>query len=450
MGRSSWPVLAKKTGLAAKRSLGIIFSPILGQHMTDSNHRNGNAALNRKMPVVGIRVPSWASFTRPIFRGIVDFIRNNEQWQIQTLVDSTNEMAPVVIDEHWDGDGLILFRYSPEEAENFRQRNIPVVNLSAECADKGFPSVLPDNPEIGRQAAQHLLTLGLKHFSYWGDPSRIYSQQRGKAFSQAIHDAGFECIDVQFEPDHFPWEGRWVKMHEQIVDELNRLPKPIGIFAKDDMLASNIIRICNELGILVPEEIAVMGTNADEVFCQISTPPLSSVAYPGERVGFEAARLLSSMMNGKSVAGDHLETIPIREIVARESTNTLAVNDPAITQAVQYIRSMAPLYPIHVSEVAARSPLSLSGFNKHFVQQMGHTPKEEIKRVRLAKVRVMLKNTQQKIRHIAREMKFESPEELSRFFKRETGLAPKDYRSKFQPTSDSKSSSDALGQAHVR
>jgi len=418
--------------------------------MTDCHHRNGNTCLDRKMPVVGIRVPSWASFTRPIFKGIVDFIRNKEQWQIQTLVDSTNEMAPVVIDENWDGDGLILFRYSPEEAENFKRRNIPVVNLSAESTGKGYPSVIPDNFEIGRQAAQHLLTLGLRHFSYWGDPSRTYSRKRGTAFEQEILNAGFECINVQFEPDQFPWEGRWLKMHEQIVDELNRLPKPIGIFAKDDMLGSNIIRICNELGILVPEEIAVMGTNADEVFCQISTPPLSSVAYPGERVGFEAARLLSSMMNGKSVVGDHLETIPIREIVARESTNTLAVNNPVVTQAVQYIRSVAPMYPIHVSEVAARSPLSLSGFNKHFVQQMGHTPKEEIKRVRLAKVQVMLKNTRQKISQIARNMKFESPEELSRFFKRETGLAPKDYRSKFQPTSDSKSSSDALGQAHVR
>ena len=359
-------------------------------------------------------------------------------------------MAPVVIDQNWDGNGLILFRFSTEEAENFKRRNIPVVNLSAESTGKGYPSVIPDNLEIGKQAAQHLLTLGLKHFSYWGDPSRTYSKQRGTAFEQEILNAGFECINVQFEPDHFPWEGRWLKMHEQIVNELNRLPKPIGIFAKDDMLASNIIRICNEISIQVPEEIAVMGTNADEVFCQISTPPLSSVAYPGERVGFEAARLLSSMMNGKSVAEDHLETIPIREIVARESTNTLAVDDPIVTQAVKYIRSVAPVYPIHVSEVAARSPLSLSGFNKHFVQQMGLTPKEEIKRVRLAKVQVILKNTRQKISQIAQDMKFESPEELSRFFKRETGLAPKDYRSKFQPTSDSKSSSDALGQAHVR
>ena len=219
-------------------------------------------------------------------------------------------MAPVVIDQNWDGNGLILFRFSTEEAENFKRRNIPVVNLSAESTGKGYPSVIPDNLEIGKQAAQHLLTLGLKHFSYWGDPSRTYSKQRGTAFEQEILNAGFECINVQFEPDHFPWEGRWLKMHEQIVNELNRLPKPIGIFAKDDMLASNIIRICNEISIQVPEEIAVMGTNADEVFCQISTPPLSSVAYPGERVGFEAARLLSSMMNGKSVAEDYLGPSP--------------------------------------------------------------------------------------------------------------------------------------------
>lgn len=400
--------------------------------MTQANQYNIKPKAGGRMPVVGIRVPSWASFTRPIFRGIVDFIRNNEQWQIQTLVDSTNEMAPVLIDENWRGDGLILFRFSEEEAKIFKQCKIPVVNLSAECLGKGFPTVIPNNFEIGKQAAQHMLTLGLKNFSYWGDPSRNYSIERGAAFEKQINSAGFDCIKVQIEPDHLPWDGRWVKMHERIVKELDRLPKPVGIFAKDDMLGSNIIRICNEVGILVPEEVAVMGTNADEVFCQISTPPLSSVAYPGESVGYEAARLLSKMMNGQYIKNDHLVTMPIRDIVARESTNTFAIDDLVVTQAVQYIRAVAPVYPIHVSEVAARSSLSLSGFNKHFVQLMGHTPKEEIKRVRLAKLQTLLKNSNEKISHIAIDMKFGSPEELSRFFKRETGMVPKEYRSRYQ------------------
>ena len=385
----------------------------------------------KNMPVVGIRMPPWSTFTRSIFKGVVNYIQRNEKWQIQTLVDSTNEMAPVIIDENWEGDGLILFRFSKEEANNFKERNIPVVNLSAESTGKGYPSVIPDNLEIGKQAAQHLLTLGLKKFSFWGDPSRKYSNQRGEAFENEILISGFKCINVQLEPDQLPWEGRWVKLRERIAEELHQLPKPIGLLAKDDLLGSNIIRICNEIGIMVPEEIAVMGTNADEVFCQISTPPLSSVAYPGERIGFEAANLLSRMMREEKVQDDHTITIPIREIVPRESTNTFAVNDPIITNAVQYIRSMAPIYPVHVSEVAARSPLSLSGFNKHFVQSLGHTPKEEIKRTRLAKVRVMLRNTQKKISLIAREMKFESPEELSRFFKRETGQTPKEYREQF-------------------
>ena len=400
--------------------------------MTQAHQYNIKPKAGGRMPVVGIRVPSWASFTRPIFRGIVDFIRNNEQWQIQTLVDSTNEMAPVLIDENWRGDGLILFRFSEEEAKIFKQCKIPVVNLSAECLGKGFPTVIPNNFEIGKQAAQHMLTLGLKNFSYWGDPSRNYSIERGSAFEKQINSAGFDCIKVQIEPDYLPWDGRWVKMHERIVKELDRLPKPVGIFAKDDMLGSNIIRICNEVGILVPEEVAVMGTNADEVFCQISTPPLSSVAYPGESVGYEAARLLSKMINGQYIKNDHLVTMPIRDIVARESTNTFAIDDLVVTQAVQYIRAVAPVYPIHVSEVAARSSLSLSGFNKHFVQLMGHTPKEEIKRVRLAKLQTLLKNSNEKISHIAMDMKFGSPEELSRFFKRETGMVPKEYRSRYQ------------------
>ena len=127
---------------------------------------NGDIPSKDKMPVVGIRVPSWASFTRPIFHGIVEFIRNREQWHIQTLVDSTNEMAPMVIDENWTGDGLILFRHSSDEAAAFKRRGIPVVNLSTECREKGFPTVIPDNAEIGRMAAQHLLTLGLEPVSY--------------------------------------------------------------------------------------------------------------------------------------------------------------------------------------------------------------------------------------------------------------------------------------------
>ena len=414
--------------------------------MAANPRTNGKPAARNGMPVVGIRVPSWASFTRPIFRGIVEFIRNHEQWQIHTLVDSTNEMAPVVIDEQWRGDGLILFRHSAEEAKAFKRRNIPVVNLSAECCGRGFPSVIPNNAEIGRMAAQHLLTLGLKHFSYWGDPSRTYSRERGSAFERRIAEAGFSCTNVQFEPDRFPWEGRWVNMHEHIAAELRRLPKPVGIFAKDDMLGSNIIRNCNELDIAVPGEVAVIGTNADEVFCQICTPPLSSVAYPGERVGYQAACLLSTMMRGARVASrppprrraagvadDHVVPIPIHELVARESTNTLAVDDPVVAEAVHFIRSRAPAYPVHVSEIVERSRLSHSGFNKNFQKQMGHTPKEEIKRVRLARLQALLKNTGNKIGQVAREMRFESPEELTRFFKRETGFAPKDYRKHYHP-----------------
>ena len=394
---------------------------------------NGDIPSKDKMPVVGIRVPSWASFTRPIFHGIVEFIRNREQWHIQTLVDSTNEMAPMVIDENWTGDGLILFRHSSDEAAAFKRRGIPVVNLSTECREKGFPTVIPDNAEIGRMAAQHLLTLGLQHFSYWGDPSRTYSIERGQAFERRITEAGFDCINIQFEPDTLPWEGRWVNVRKHIIRELRRLPKPIGIFAKDDMLGSNIIRICNEHGILVPGEVSVMGTNADEVFCQICTPPLSSVAYPGERVGYQAASLLSRMMQGAKIDDDYVLPIPIHKLVARESTNTLAVNDPVVAEAVHYIRSQAPVYPIRVSEIVSRSPLSHSGFNKNFLKQMGHTPKEEIKRVRLARLQMLLKNTGDKISQVASEMRFESPEELTRFFKRETGFAPKDYRKHYHP-----------------
>jgi LacI family transcriptional regulator len=158
------------------------------------------------------------------------------------------------------------------------------------------------------------------------------------------------------------------------------------------------------------------------------------VAYPGERVGYQAASLLSGMMHGAGVDDDYVMPIPIHELVARESTNTLAVDDPIVADAVHHIRSQAAVYPIRVSEIVARSRLSHSGFNKNFFRQMGHTPKEEIKRVRLLHLQALLKNTGTRISQIARKMRFESPEELTRFFKRETGFAPKDYRKHYHPT----------------
>lgn len=394
---------------------------------------NGKARRSRKVLVVGIRIPSWASFTRSIFSGVMDYMRHHGQWQIQTLVDSTNEMAPTVIDKDWQGDGLILFRFSDQEATAFKRRKIPVVNISTECAGRGFPTVIPDNREIGCMAAEHLLSLGLKHFSYWGDPSRAYSQARGKAFAERLRESGFDCLFVDFKPDNFPWKRRWKMVHNHLLKSLPKLSRPMGIFAKDDILGTNIIRVCNELDIFVPHEVAVVGTNADEVFCQISSPPLTSVAYPGEQVGCEAATLLNQMMTCKSVPDTLLRVVPISRIDTRESTSTLAVDDTIVAQAVERIRRQAPDYPLRVGELVEKVSMSHSGFKRHFMREMGLTPKAEINRVRLMHLQTLLKTTKWPINQIARQMHFESSEELARFFRRQTGLTATNYRRGYQP-----------------
>lgn len=117
---------------------------------------------------VGVRLPAWISYQRIVFDGVLEFMRAHEAWVIETPVDSSGELAPMIIDEHWRGDGLIVFRYTGAEAAAWQEAGIPVVNLSTERLDGPFPSVVPDNFGGGAEAARHLLTLGLRDFAFVG------------------------------------------------------------------------------------------------------------------------------------------------------------------------------------------------------------------------------------------------------------------------------------------
>lgn len=358
-------------------------------------------------------------------------MRLHTQWQIQTMLDSTNEMKPVLIDEEWSGNGLILFRPGPREADAFKHRHIPVVNVSSECFIPDIPTVIPDNVEVGRIAAQHLLSMGLKRFAFWGDPTRVYSRDREKGFRDTLKENGFECRVVYLEPDRFPWDQRWQHIHNFLISELPKLKTPTGLFAKDDILAANIINACSELGLDVPDAISVVGMNSDDLFCQTTAPPLTSVRYPGEAIGYRAAEVLESMMKSRGFDRNQKIVVPIEGITIRESTNRLAFKDQIIVGAVEHIRKEAIEYPLRVEELLTKIPVSRAAFNKRFARAMGCSPKAEITRVRLEHLKSLLVTTDWTISRIASKMNFESSEELGRFFRRETGHRPTEYRKKF-------------------
>lgn len=384
---------------------------------------------------VGVRFPSWISFHTGLFKGILNYMRLHEMWQLELPQDTDDEMERVVIDKNWDGDGLLLFRYTPEEAEAFQRRGVCVVNLSAECADGPFPSVLPDNVRAGREAARHLLALGLQKFAFLGrrgDVVRRYSLERAEGFCKEIEAAGREVSVTQLK---FVRDGRdrldTVAFNREIVAALQSLPAGTGIFAADDLLAANVLRVCRSMGLVVPGHFAVIGFNNEELFCHTTLPPLSSVSYPGEAIGFRAAEILGRLFAGEKMPG-HEWRISVMGYAERESTNILAVTAPRVADAVRIIRNRAPTYPLRVNELLEQLDVSYSGLNKLFSAALNTTPKQEINRVRLETFRRLLATTDWTTERIADHMHFESAEDARRFFRRESGVSASDFRREHQ------------------
>jgi len=382
-------------------------------------------------PVVGIRIPAWASFTSEIFSGIVRYMRLNRQtWQIRYMKETTNEIEPVKIDSDWEGDGIIVFRPSEAEVKAWRSRGIPVINLSHVSSEFGAPTVAPENATAGQMAARHLADLGLKHFAFWGDPSRRYSRERHRAFGAELKSLGHSCFEIGFEISKQPQRQKWTKVHKVMVEQLADLPKPIGIFARDDISAAGLSRACAELGLNVPDDVALLGFDNDLILCHTATPPLSSISYPGEKIGYTAAELLDGMMSGGRSKPPKLTTVSPGSIVTRESTELLAFGDKLVADAVRIIRREAPAQPLRVSELIERLPTSRAAFQKRFRTALGRSPKEEITRVRLQRLYQLLDDTDWSVKEIAFEMQFESSEELGRFIRRKLGASATEYRAR--------------------
>lgn len=396
------------------------------------------------LPRVGVRFPSWITFQRPVFDGILKFMQAHEPWVIEAPIDSGGELPPVVIDSQWRGEGLIVFRYTPEEAAAWRKARIPVVNLSTERVGGTFPSVVPDNEGGGAEAARHLLTLGLQDFAYLGRATpfvddgltglglaRRYSQEREAGFCRTLTQAGFQPRVFQMETRQHQGSV-WRELHETYLSILKSLPYPCGVFAADDMLAHGLLQAAQACGIRVPQQVALVGFNDQSHFCHAATPPLSSVSYPGEAIGLRAAETLFALMQGLPSPGGHIQRIPVAGVTIRESTNVLAIRDALVASAVRLIRKQAATSAPRVGEIAESLDVSVSLLRQRFLDSLGISPKEEVDRARLDIIRHWLTTTDLGPGDIAAKTGFLDAAELRRFFRRGTGQTLQEYRSTFK------------------
>lgn len=372
---------------------------------------------------VALLFESTNAYARTLLIGIGEYMLSHEPWSVHFAELGPNDNPPGWL-KRWRGDGVIFRGESRRLARAVEALGLPIVDLTPSRLLRPAPWVKSDDALVARFAAQHFLERGFRQFGFCGDARFGWSDRRGEQFTFQIRSAGRECqayaprrpaADSDEETDEI---ARWVLA----------LPKPVAVFACYDNRGQQVLEACRRAGLAVPEAVAVLGVDNDEVLCALSPPPLSSVILNPRRAGWEAATLLSQLMKGEQVPAEpHL--IPPVGIATRQSTDILAVPDEKVSVALRYIREHA-CEGIRVSDVLQHAPMARRALETRFQKLLGRTPHEEVLRVQLNRVKELLVGTELPVWEIAGRTGF-GPEYLSVVFKKETGLAPSDYRKRY-------------------
>jgi LacI family transcriptional regulator len=379
-------------------------------------------------PAVALLIETSNAYARGILLGIVSYIRAHQPWSIYLPEQGRGDTSAEWL-LRWRGDGLIARIENKRIAALVGQTGLPVVDVSAGRYLPRAPCVETDNLAIARAAVDHLLERGFRNLAFCGDPVFAWSNERQEYFQQIVAQKGLHGF-VFASSSGRTRKVLLARQQQELTEWVRSLPKPAGVFACYDIKAQQLLEVCRAIDLAVPEELAVLGVDNDELLCNLATPPLSSVILNTQRTGYEAAALLDRLLTGQEIPAEIARIAPLG-IQTRQSTDTSVIDDREVATAVRFIREHA-CDGINVEDVLSAVPLSRRVLERLFRKYLGRTPHEEIVRLKVERVKMLLAETDLSMVEIARRSGFHHVEYLSAAFKRTLGMAPSQYRRQSQ------------------
>jgi LacI family transcriptional regulator len=369
-----------------------------------------------------------------------DFMRGilRHATEAHWILDTTYNRMGLPPDQHARFDGIVTVVGKRQEVEILRRyRRLPCVDLSGawlwdlkDAAAGRVARVTYDPAALARMAAQHLLQHGFKTLAFL-NTCNGWHERPGIAACAAIASqrrVGFHELrlyrELGIRPPYsitrrLPRAMRW------LADSLRSLPKPCGVIVVDDW-APNLLSVCEQAAIVVPEELAIIAMCNHRDVCEHTAIPISAVDADFERIAYEGARLLDRLMNGEKVPRSPMLMEPTG-VAVRHSTNVLAVNHREVAGALRTIWDRFR-EPIQATDVVAATTMSYRGLSLAFQKHLGRTLAAEIARKRVEEARRLLTETELKVEQIATRSGFSGLTHLSRAFKRAVGESPAHYR----------------------
>jgi LacI family transcriptional regulator len=393
--------------------------------LDDSRHHTPCRLSNNKKIAI-ILDPSAA---RRLVGGIFATLRPGKIFWLLDALRPTEELLAQLHQLKPDG---IIMRVMADTNRALLKLGKPAVICGGSIVQRGVSSVSIDNSRVGALAAQHLMSLGLRHFAFFGIQAP-FSPERQRGFTATLGRAGHAYNS--YEDPRVGWEHYMELLH--VADDalerwLRQLPKPVGIFAAHDPLGWHLSQACRQAGLSVPEEVAIVSANNDELVCGLAHPPLSSVAVPWGRVGAEIGLAMDRLLDGVAAGcrrggTGQLVRVDPEGVVIRQSTNLLAIDHPLLVRAMQFIWQHAGA-PITVNDILREVPMSRRKLESDFTRHLGRTPKAEITRVRIERAKLLLAQTDLPIPIVAEQCGYNYAERFTIAFRQHVQSTPSAYR----------------------
>lgn len=350
-------------------------------------------------------------FNHLAYKGIIDYARE-AGWQMELRYVFYRNFP-----QCWKGDGIISNHADDPEITRFiKESGVPSVDIGMKTELLKSPKVWFDNAAIGEMAGRYFLEKGFKHFACFdcfpGFERVIWNFLRYSGFRDSVEVEGNTFLDIT---------------ENVLIRQLQDAPKPLAILAGNDMVALRLLDGCEEAGVRVPEEVAVVGIDNNPDYCDLASIPLSSVDSNCYGVGQTACQLLDSLIDGATPPTEPVLVPPI-SVATRQSTDILAVPHLPTAKAVRYIAENYDDAQLDLSAAAKHAGISRRNLEAAFKRHLGYSMFERVERLRLERAMELIKKSDCRGHEIAAICGFSNTDHLSRVLKKHFGKSLRQLR----------------------
>ncbi len=407
---------------------------IPGHHSTvlfRKQNKQWNTAMFEKRFRITLLFNANKVYDRQVVEGVGEYLQASQtDWDIFIEEDFRCRIDNI---KEWLGDGVIADYDDKQIEQLLKNVDVPIVGVGGSYhRDEDYPPVhyiATDNAALVRSAFLHLKEKGVHRFAFYGLPAasgKRWAQEREYAFRELVAQERYQGVvyqGMETAPEN------WQHAQNRLADWVQTLPPQTGIIAVTDARARHLLQVCEHLNIAVPEKLCVIGIDNEELTRFLSRVALSSVAQGSRQMGYQAAKLLHRLLDRRQLPLQRILVPPVK-VIERRSTDYRSLRDPAVIQAMHFIRYNA-CKGIKVEQVLDAVGISRSNLEKRFKDETGETIHAVIHAEKLEKARSLLVSTSLSINEISQMCGYPSLQYFYSVFKKVYASTPKEYRDRY-------------------